>query len=157
MEYLQLQYVTLDMRTVVLIFIVLRDDILVSFIYLESPKKCLRYRGKTLHNLGWPGMTDTKLATVFVQLSLITIHYTIYRISLVISGFNYILLAHRPRFYLYMCNYNNGKYYVYKQRVLMHRHQGWNVRHGLCHIYMRYLYIYELFIAFVCFVVCSLL
>ena len=40
-----------------------------------------------------------------------------------------------------------------KQRVLMHRHQGWNVRHGLCHIYMRYLYIYELFIAFVCFVV----
>ena len=45
----------------------------------------------------------------------------------------------------------------YKQRVLMHRHQGLNVRHGLCHIYMRYLYIYELFIAFVCFVVCSLL
>ena len=44
-----------------------------------------------------------------------------------------------------------------KQRVLMHRHQGWNVRHGLCHIYMRYLYIYELLIAFVCFVVCSLL
>ena len=44
-----------------------------------------------------------------------------------------------------------------KQRVLMHRHQGWNVRHGLCHIYMRYIYIYELFIAFVCFVVCSLL
>ena len=46
---------------------------------------------------------------------------------------------------------------INKQRVLMHRHQGWNVRHGLCHIYMRYLYIYELFIAFVCFVVCSLL
>ena len=48
-------------------------------------------------------------------------------------------------------------YTANKQRVLMHRHQGWNVRHGLCHIYMRYLYIYELFIAFVCFVVCSLL
>ena len=47
--------------------------------------------------------------------------------------------------------------WMYKQWVLMHRHQGWNVRHGLCHIYMRYLYIYELFIAFVCFVVCSLL
>ena len=30
----------------------------------------------------------------------------------------------------------------HKQRVLMHRHQGWNVRHGLCHIYMRYIYIY---------------
>ena len=44
-----------------------------------------------------------------------------------------------------------------KQRVLMHRHQRWNVRHGLCHIYMRYIYIYELFMAFVCFVVCSLL
>ena len=55
------------------------------------------------------------------------------------------------------------QYYItsklHKQRVLMHRHQGWNVRHGLCHIYMRYIYIYiyELFIAFVCFVVCSLL
>ena len=46
---------------------------------------------------------------------------------------------------------------THKQRVLMHRHQGLNVPHGLCHIYMRYLYIYELFIAFVCFVVCSLL
>ena len=44
-----------------------------------------------------------------------------------------------------------------KQRVLMHGYQGWNVRHGLCHIYMRYVYIYELFIAFVSFVVCSLL
>ena len=51
----------------------------------------------------------------------------------------------------------NGTTAMNKQRVLMHRHQGWNVRHGLCHIYMRYLYIYELLIAFVCFVVCSLL
>ena len=33
----------------------------------------------------------------------------------------------------------------YKQRVLMHRHQGWNVRHGLCHIYMRYLYIWVVY------------
>ena len=41
-----------------------------------------------------------------------------------------------------------------KQRVLMHGHQGWNVRQGLCHIYMKYvyIYIYELFIAFVSFV-----
>ena len=53
--------------------------------------------------------------------------------------------------------YGKWKYKVHKQRVLMHRHQGWNVRHGLCHIYMRDIYIYELFIAFVCFVVCSLL
>ena len=37
-----------------------------------------------------------------------------------------------------------------KQRVLMQGHQGWNVRHGLCHNYMRYVYIYELFIAFFC-------
>ena len=29
-----------------------------------------------------------------------------------------------------------------KQRVLMHGHQGWNVRHGLCHIYMIYVYIW---------------
>ena len=35
--------------------------------------------------------------------------------------------------------------YANKQRVLMHGHQGWNVRHGLCHIYMRYVYMYELF------------
>ena len=31
---------------------------------------------------------------------------------------------------------------VDKQRVLMHGHQGWNVRHGLCHIYMIYVYIW---------------
>ena len=59
-------------------------------------------------------------------------------------------LSWQPRVRVGICTGN-------KQRVLMHRHQGWNVRHGLCHIYMRYLYIYELFIAFVCFVVCSLL
>ena len=29
-----------------------------------------------------------------------------------------------------------------KQRVLIHGHQGWNVRHGLCHIYMIYVYIW---------------
>ena len=29
-----------------------------------------------------------------------------------------------------------------KQRVLMQGHQGWNVRHGLCHIYMIYVYIW---------------
>ena len=62
------------------------------------------------------------------------------------------------------CRFNNLRRYkrwrhkwYYKQRVLMHGHQGWNVRHSLCHIYMRYVYIYELFIAFVSFVVCSLL
>ena len=32
-----------------------------------------------------------------------------------------------------------------KQRVLMHGHQGWNVRHGLCHIYMRYVYIWVVY------------
>ena len=58
---------------------------------------------------------------------------------------------------LYISQHWDGRGTWNKQRVLMHRHQGWNVRHGLCHIYMRYLYIYELFIAFVCFVVCSLL
>ena len=33
----------------------------------------------------------------------------------------------------------------YKQRVLMHEHQGWNVRHGLCHIYMIYVYIWVVY------------
>ena len=32
-----------------------------------------------------------------------------------------------------------------KQRVLVHRHQGWNVRHGLCDIYMRYVYIWVVY------------
>ena len=27
----------------------------------------------------------------------------------------------------------------------MHGHQGWNFRHGLCHIYMRYVYIYVVY------------
>ena len=36
----------------------------------------------------------------------------------------------------------NETHIIHKQRVLMHGHQGWNVRHGLCHIYMRYVYIY---------------
>ena len=31
------------------------------------------------------------------------------------------------------------------QRVLMHGHQGWNVRHGLCHIYMIYVYIWVVY------------
>ena len=31
---------------------------------------------------------------------------------------------------------------INKQRVLMHGHQGWNVRHGLSHIYMIYVYIW---------------
>ena len=32
-----------------------------------------------------------------------------------------------------------------KQRVLMHGHQGWNVRHGLCHINMIYGYIWVVY------------
>ena len=34
---------------------------------------------------------------------------------------------------------------INKQRVLMHGHQGWNVRHGLCHIYMIYAYIWVVY------------
>ena len=33
-----------------------------------------------------------------------------------------------------------------KQRALMHGHQGWNVRHGVCHIYMIYVYIWVVYI-----------
>ena len=40
------------------------------------------------------------------------------------------------------------------QRVLMHGHQGWNVRHGLCHIYMRYVYIYIWVVYSLCFFCC---
>ena len=38
-----------------------------------------------------------------------------------------------------------GRSVGYKQRVLMHRHQRWNVRHGLCHIYMKYIYIWVVY------------
>ena len=38
-----------------------------------------------------------------------------------------------------------GTCQIYKQRVLMHGHQGWNVRHGLCHIYMIYVYIWVVY------------
>ena len=41
-----------------------------------------------------------------------------------------------------MAPFGSGTNVVDKQRDLMHGHQGWNVRHGLCHIYMRYVYIY---------------
>ena len=34
---------------------------------------------------------------------------------------------------------------VDKQRVLMHGHQGWNVRHGLCHICMIYVYVWVVY------------
>ena len=40
---------------------------------------------------------------------------------------------------------NNSDNVVNKQRVLMHGHQGWNVRHGLCHIYMIYVYIWVVY------------
>ena len=33
---------------------------------------------------------------------------------------------------------------INKQRVLMHGHQGWNVRYGLCHIYI-YVYIWVVY------------
>ena len=43
---------------------------------------------------------------------------------------------------LYSLKSNNN---TDKQRVLMHGHQGWNVRHGLCHIYMIYVYIWVVY------------
>ena len=52
------------------------------------------------------------------------------------------------RFYPHHCGYSQAlvqrmiALLEAKQRVLMHGHQGWNVRHGLCHIYMIYVYIW---------------
>ena len=43
---------------------------------------------------------------------------------------------------------------IHKQRVLMHGHQGWNVRHGLCHFYMIYIYIYIWVVYSFCFLCC---
>ena len=39
----------------------------------------------------------------------------------------------------------DGTHILHKQRVLVHGHQGWNVRHGLCHIYMIYVYIWVVY------------
>ena len=38
-----------------------------------------------------------------------------------------------------------GKKETNKQRVLTHGHQGWNVRHGLCHICMIYVYVWVVY------------
>ena len=43
------------------------------------------------------------------------------------------------------CSLGSSDIIRYKQRVLMHGHQGWNVRHGLCHIYMIYVYIWVVY------------
>ena len=45
-----------------------------------------------------------------------------------------------PHIYCQMASLGHNK-----QRVLMHGHQGWNVRHGLCHIYMIYVYIWVVY------------
>ena len=51
-----------------------------------------------------------------------------------------------PWFNIKMSSYQYRKSHCGdKQRVLMHRHQRWNVRHGLCHIYMRYIYIWVVY------------
>ena len=57
------------------------------------------------------------------------------------------------RMYMYFLTVIYTKIYN-KQRVLMHGHQGWNVRHGLCHIYMRYVYIYIWVVYSLCFFCC---
>ena len=47
---------------------------------------------------------------------------------------------------------HGGMKLVNKQRVLMHGHQGWNVQHSLCHIYMRYVYIWVVYsLCFFCY------
>ena len=61
-----------------------------------------------------------------------------YNLSLNIWFIAFVFRKYMRSVYLEKCSHKM----VYKQRVLMHRHQGWNVRHGLCHIYMRYIYIY---------------
>ena len=43
------------------------------------------------------------------------------------------------------CTDSKWNQYSHRQRVLMHGHQGWNVRHGLCHIYMIYVYIWVVY------------
>ena len=47
-------------------------------------------------------------------------------------------------------NHNERNDVSNKQRVLMHGHQWWNVRHGLCHIYMIYVYIWVVYSFFCC-------
>ena len=62
--------------------------------------------------------------------------------SFIIAG---IILCMRPanerRCYIVTSSLLGWPHIQNKQRVLMHGHQGWNVRHSLCHIYMIYVYI----------------
>ena len=51
-----------------------------------------------------------------------------------------LFLKHHPLEYLFFTESTETKWN--KQRVLMHGHQGWNVRHGLCHIYMMVCVVY---------------
>ena len=64
------------------------------------------------------------------------------RFKLHFNGWPYTLFDFRQARMWYLLTV---LYYKYKQRVLMHGHQGWNVRHGLCHIYMIYVYIWVVY------------
>ena len=59
-------------------------------------------------------------------------------LNTVSDSLNVILYVDDTTFSSPMSSFSSGCYGDIKQRVLMHGHQGWNVRHGLCHIYMRY-------------------
>ena len=58
---------------------------------------------------------------------------------------NYNLTKTHLRSSLSAVKHQLGHNVINKQRVLMHGHQGWNVRHGLCHIYMIYVYIWVVY------------
>ena len=94
------------------------------------------------------------LGTYFGEISIEILTFPLTKIRLKMSsvewcsfclGLNVLNLTSLPR--------HIAQHVVDKQRVLMHGHQGWNVRHGLCHIYMIYVYIWVVysFCLFCCF------
>ena len=72
------------------------------------------------------------------------IHHNVYKLSITINYSTQNITLTLP--YVYWINTRRiSLKEQYKQRVLMHGHHGWNVRHGLCHIYMIYVYIWVVY------------
>ena len=94
---------------------------------IKGPRYCASVRG--IHR--WPVDSPHKGTVTRKMIRLMTPYWTLNRVM---------------RKWENCRNTPNIKSVFCKQRVLMHGHQGWNVRHGLCHIYMRYVYIYMSFL-----------
>ena len=87
-----------------------------------------------IKHLGYTGSWNPSLQKTITHLSCI--------FNTIASAFLYIFI----HFNIYILDWKPKiDININKQRVLMHGHQGWNVRHGLCHIYMIYVYVWVVY------------